>query len=101
MTETLSPVYGETDVVLRYQSIDLVWKPLQRIVRFIAVIHPSRGRCLLMSTDLALKPIDLIRLYGIRFKIEVSFKSALRVLGVYAYHFWMRSMKPIKRNSGN
>jgi hypothetical protein len=101
MTEVDSPVYGEKGVVIRYQSVDLIWKSLQRIVRFVVVIHPSRGRCLLMSTDLSLKPIDIIRLYGIRFKIEVSFKSALRVLGVYAYHFWMRPMKPIKRNSGN
>lgn len=101
MIETDSPVYGETKVVIRSQSVDLIWKPLQRIVRFVVVIHPSRGKCLLMSTDLTLEPIDIIRLYGIRFKIEVSFKSALRVLGVYAYHFWMRPMKPIKQNSGN
>src|SRR3990167_2463301 len=101
MTKVDSPVYGETNVSIHYQAVDLIWKPLQRIVRFVAVIHPSRGKCLLMSTDLTLNRMDIIRLYGIRFKIEVSFKSALRVLGVYAYHFWMRSMTPIKRNSGN
>lgn len=101
MTAVDSPVYGETNVIIHYQAVDLIWKPLQRIVRFVAVSHPLRGKCLLMSTDLTLNPIDIIRLYGIRFKIEVSFKNALRVLGVYAYHFWMRTMKPIKRNSGN
>lgn len=101
MTEAKSPVYGETNVIIRYLQMDLVWKPLQRVVRFIIVLHPSRGKCLLMSTDLTLEAIDIIALYGIRFKIEIAFKAGLRVLGAYAYHFWMSSMKPIKRNSGN
>lgn len=99
MIEAKSPVYGEKGVVIGYWQIDLIWKPLRRLVRFVAVDHPTRGKCLLMSTDLTLNAIDIIALYGIRFKIEVSFKSALRTLGVYAYHFWMRSMKRIKRHS--
>lgn len=99
MIEVQSPVYGETGVVIRYLQIDLIWKPLRRLVRFVAVDHPARGKCLLMSTDLTLGAVDIIALYGIRFKIEVSFKSALRTLGVYAYHFWMQSMKRIKRHS--
>jgi hypothetical protein len=39
-------------------------------VRFVAIIHPTRGACLLMSTDLSLGAIDIIRIYGLRFKIE-------------------------------
>ena len=35
------------------------------------------------------------------FKIELSFKQALRVIGTYAYHFWMAAMKPLPRKSGN
>ena len=42
----------------------------------------------------------VIRLYGLRFKIELSFRQALRVLGVYAYRFWMRSMDKLKRCEG-
>lgn len=101
MIEAKSPVYGETDIIIRYHCIDLIWRSLKRVVRFVVVVHPVRGSCLLMCTDLTLDPIDIIRLYGIRFKIEVSFKSSLRVIGAYAYHFWMRNMKPIKRNSGD
>jgi len=97
-----SPVYGERAVKIRYRVADLIWRPLRRQVRFVAVDHPTRGRTLLLSTDLALDPIDVIRLYGIRFKIELSFKQALRVLGAYAYHFWMMTMRPLpSHRSGN
>jgi len=100
--EADSPVYGERAVTIRYRTADLIWRPLRRQVRFVAVEHPSRGRILLLSTDLLLDAIDVIRLYGIRFKIELSFKQALRVVGAYGYHFWMMTMKPrSSRRSGN
>ena len=31
----------------------------------------------------------------------MSFKQALRVIGTYAYHFWMAAMTPLRRVSGN
>lgn len=96
-----SPVYGESDVKLSVWSQDLLWRPLGILVRFVAVAHPTRGRLILMTTDLTLKPLDVIRLYGYRFKIEVSFKSALRVVGAFAYHFWMAEMDPIKKKARN
>jgi hypothetical protein len=99
--EAPSPVYGETDISVRYRSLDLLWRPIGILVRFVLVIHPQRGSKIFMSTDLSLFPLDIIRIYGFRFKIEVSFKQALYTLGTYAYQFWMAIMTPRSNKSGN
>ena len=96
-----SPVYGENKVIIQYRVRDLLWRPAGRLVRFVAVIHPARGACLLMCTDTSLEAIEIIRLYGLRFKIEHTFKQAVRQIGAFTYHFWMSDMKPLRRNNGN
>jgi hypothetical protein len=96
-----SPVYGEHNVKLSVWSADLLWRPVGILVRFVAVLHPTRGRLILMTTDLGMPPLDVIRLYGYRFKIELSFKNALHVVGAFLYHFWMRAMTPLNRKSRN
>lgn len=99
--EAPSPVYNEKNVTIKYRSVDLLWRPVGHLVRFVLVKHPSRGMMVLLSTDVELDPLSVIRLYGLRFKIEVSFKHAIHTLAAYAYHFWMKDMKPIRRGEGN
>jgi hypothetical protein len=96
-----SHIYGESGITLRYRTVDLLWRPVGVLVRFVIVKHPTRGTIFLMATDLNLSPLDIIEIYGLRFKIELSFKQALRVIGTFAYHFWMARMAPIGRKSGN
>ena len=74
-TSAPSPVYGEIDVVVRYRVLDLLWKPVGRIVRFCVVHHPLRGTIFLLSTDVSLAPLEILQLYGYRFKIELGFST--------------------------
>lgn len=96
-----SPVYGESDITISYRCVDLLWRPVGHLVRFVLVHHPGRGSIILLSTDVTMDPLDVIILYSYRFKIELGFRHALRVVGTYAYHFWMMTMTPIRRVSGN
>ena len=96
-----SPVYGENNVTLRYRCLDLLWRPVGHLVRFVIVKHPDRGMIFLMCTDLLIPPLQIIQLYSYRFKIELGFRQAVHVIGAYAYHFWMRAMKPLSRGQGD
>ena len=101
MDVAVSPVYGERSVKIRYRVRDLMWRPVGRLVRFVAVVHPTRGTIVLMTTDLSLEVMDIIRIYGLRFKIELTFKQAAHQIGLFAYHFWMMDMKPLRYRNGN
>jgi hypothetical protein len=96
-----SPVYGEEMVTIQFRAIDLLWRPVGTVVRFVLVKHPTRGNVILLSTNTGLEPLAVIKLYGLRFKIEVSFKQAINTIGTFAYHFWMMTMTPIKWGSGD
>jgi len=96
-----SPVYAEKAVTLKVRQVKLYWKPAAALVNFVLVEHPKRGRIMLMSTDLDLELSEIIRLYGLRFKIEFGFKQASQVVGAYDYHFWMMDMTPQQRWGGD
>ncbi len=99
-TECTCNIYGEK-VRVEYLCKDLIWKPFGKLTRFVLVKHPRRGRMILMSSDLSISPIEMIELYSLRFKIEVTFKHAIRNVGAFSYHFWMAEMTPLKQKSGN
>ncbi len=76
-------------------------RPFALEVRIVLAVHPKRGKIILLSTDRSLSALEIIKAYGLRFKIEEGFKQAIRTLGTYAYHFWMKAMEKIKRGSGD
>jgi hypothetical protein len=54
-----SPVYGEQGIALRYRCLDLLWRPLGRLVRLVLIDHPTRGQLLLLSTDTTLEALAI------------------------------------------
>lgn len=99
--EAPSPFFGEKEIRVSYLCVDLLWRPVGRLVRFVIVKHPKRGTIIVMSTDTTMEPLKIITLYGHRFQIELGFRQAIHTLASYQYHFWMLDMAPIKRDSGN
>lgn len=98
--DTIGSIYDEDQAHFRYKSIDLLWRPVGILVRFVFVIHPTRGKVIFLSTDF-IDPLEIIKIYSLRYKIEVTFKQALHSIGAFTYHLWMRQMDKIKRYSGN
>jgi len=95
-------IYGQNENV-RYLVLDLLWKPVKGMLRFI-LVETSRGRIILMTSDLKLDPITAIQLYCRRVTIETMFDTLKNTLGAMAYHFWSQylsraSRKP-KKNKG-
>ena len=40
-TAVPSPVYEEPTVTITYRAVDLLWRPVGRLVRFVLVRHPT------------------------------------------------------------
>lgn len=94
-TETEMVLYGQKAKV-KYLCLDLLWKPVKKRVRFVAVESGS-GRCVLMSTSLTMSAEDIISIYGLRFKIETSFDDQKNDVGCFNYHFWTSAQPKFKK----
>jgi hypothetical protein len=82
---------------IEYLCMDLLWgKGLYRLLRFVLVKYGER-KSILVCTNLAFSAEQIIRLYGYRFKIEVTFRTLKQVLGGFAYHFWSMCTPRLKR----
>jgi hypothetical protein len=92
-------LYGrETEV--KYYCIDLIWKPVKRVVRFVLTEIDGK-RFILMSSDSTLEGEEIIRAYAMRFKIEVMFEELKNELGGFRYHFWSKKLPRRRRGQAS
>jgi len=89
--------YSEVKGV-RVLCLDLLWKPIREKLRFV-LVKDKAETFILMCSDLALEPQEIVELYASRFKIEVTFKSLKHLLGGFAYHFWTSAWRDAKGRS--
>jgi len=90
-----SRVYDTVETT-RFLVLDLLWKPVKGKLRFI-LVETSRGRIILMSSDLLLEPLVAIQLYCHRVAIETLFDTFKNTIGGMCYHFWSGYLQPISR----
>ena len=88
-------VYGRIETV-RYLAINLLWKPVKGEVRFL-LVESSRGRIVLMTSDLSMDPLLAVNLYCRRVSIETMFHTLKNLLGTMQYHFWSKYLRPVSR----
>ena len=92
-TEIASPILGDNGVMLKVLTQELLSRNFFGMtLKYVLVVHPTKGKAIFMTTDLSLSAEEVIRTYSYRFKIEVTFKSAIHSVGTFLYRFWMSTM---------
>jgi len=88
-------LYGKREKI-RYLVLNLLWKPVKGKIRFV-LVESSRGRIILMASDLEMEPLLALELYSRRITIEVLFDTLKNTQGAMGYHFWSQSLRPASR----
>lgn len=91
-------LYGKKQKA-KYLSVDLLWgQKLYQELRFI-LVEVGGKRSILVTTDLKMSAATAIKIYGLRFKIECTFKEMKQSIGAFSYHFWCKAMPKLNRFS--
>ncbi|NEP19667.1 MAG: transposase [Leptolyngbya sp. SIO4C1] len=86
-------LYGKPTTV-HYQTFLFHWDDADELVLFVLTQLPCGRRIILLSSDINLTGSEVIEAYGWRFKIEVTFRTLVHLLGGFAYRFWLKLMDP-------
>ncbi|MEL7330377.1 MAG: hypothetical protein AAGJ69_11180, partial [Cyanobacteria bacterium J06559_1] len=89
-------LYGKS-VTVHYQTFLFHWDDADELVLFVLTQLPCGRRIILLSSDINLTGTEVIEAYGWRFKIEVTFRTLVLLLGGFAYRFWLQLMDPASR----
>jgi hypothetical protein len=87
----LANFYGKKETVY-YQCFCLHWDSSTDLVLFVLSQLPNGKQIILISTDTTLTGQQVIEAYCWRFKIEVTFRTLIHLLGGFCYRFWLKSM---------
>ena len=93
--ETTLMLYGKSTKV-RFKVIDLTWKPIGKLIRFVVVDSPM-GKMVLMSSSLTLTAEEIITAYALRYKIEPGFNELKNTIGGFSYRFWTTALPKRKK----
>jgi len=94
--QTAQAMVYERRETVKYLVLDLLWKPVKGMLRFV-LVESSRGRMILITSDLSLDPLLVLELYCRRTTVETMFDTLKHTLGAMAYHFWSRYLTPASR----
>lgn len=89
-------LYGQLQTVY-FQGFEFCWDEPETFVLFVLTQLPSGKRIILLSSDTQLTGAEVIQAYGWRFKIELTFRTLLQLLGGFSYRFWLKAMAPTQR----
>lgn len=81
-------MYGEMKTV-KYLCLDLFWGDLQQKIRFVLVID-GNNFFILACSNLSFSPVDIIKTYSYRVKIETMFDKLKNNIGGFACYFWSK-----------
>ena len=95
-TEHPHPLHPKRRVKL-YQR-DLYWGEESFFLRFVWGIDEGR-KFILMSSDLQLTSLEILKFYGLRFQIEFGFRVLKHIIGGFGYRFWSSLCRPEKSSS--
>lgn len=84
-------LYGQLTTV-HYQCFELYWDSPKTRCLFMLTQLPNGKQLILLSSDLSLRGPQVIAAYELRFKIEVTFRTLVHLLGDFAYRFWLKAM---------
>ena len=75
-----------------YQCFELYWDSPDEPVLFVLTQLPGGKPIILLASDVTLPATEVIEAYGWRFKIELSFRTLVHLLGGFGYRFWLKAM---------
>ena len=89
-------LYGKEEIV-EYLCKDLLWGAGHFWLTRFVLVKCGEAKLILVSTNVSFTPEQILRLYGYRFKIEVTFRTLKQLLGAFSYHFWSVFMPRLNR----